>query len=147
MLRAEPSQKRNRGRRKRKRVKEQASGNTSEAVFFNEGPEKHERVCRRESRSIRCERKVAVGEKRERITEAQKGNAAERRGRWKEGGARSEERGARRNTGGEKDERITAWWGIEPVLPPWLESRSVYHVNRYSNEVGGLPTRQFRKAL
>ena len=34
MLRAEPSQKRNRGRRKRKRVKEQASGNTSEAVFF-----------------------------------------------------------------------------------------------------------------
>lgn len=82
MLRAEPSQKRNRGRRKRKRVKEQASGNTSEAVFFffHEGPEKHERVCRRESRSIRCERKVAIGEKRERITETQKGNAAERRG-------------------------------------------------------------------
>lgn len=65
----------------------------------------------------------------------------------REGGARSEERGARRNSGGEKDERITAWWGIEPVLPPWLESRSVYHVNRYSKEVGGLPTRQFRKAL
>lgn len=58
---------------------------------------------------------MAIGEKRERITEAQKGNAVERRGRRKEGGARSEERGARRNTGGEKDERITAWWGIEPV--------------------------------
>lgn len=32
------------------------------------------------------------------------------------------------------------------LVPRWLESRSVYHINRYSSGVGGLPTRRFRRA-
>lgn len=95
MLRAEPSQKRNRGRRKRKRVKEQASGNTSEAVFFLTKDQKNTSEFVGERAGLFGVREKWRSERKEReLRRRRKGmpRSDEEGGKRVERGARNEER-------------------------------------------------------
>lgn len=97
-----------------KRGKVGRKRHVGEAVFTKDQPSEERERCGGLDmiQRFRDETREREGD---RITEA------ERECRWRD------EEGERN----EKEERITAWWGIPPVVAAWLESRSVYHINRY----------------